>query len=729
MREFHEALRDMNVRVSEPTLLEIGRYFQAPTLKDRRNYRAHHHRLDQDCQHRNIVGDSIDSAGIEISYAPLMDVVFGRKVVRETRRGSSSQGVNDDRRSDDEQEEAHETRGKATSERRRQPCDAKDESEREEHSDNSDRSYVDVTRIRAVRHSVLEARDALGRPPLFLAAAAGAVSAAKALIRHGASSTLGIDGTGLTAHTVSPSLFMRKIFAAEARKSLDQAIYGRSASNHHYSATEAAGGPDDKEAIQESAGVDTALDGDIETFTGLTRKMEMWVSTLSEGELASTRASEARMDQKTSLYLAAAAGLPSSVKDLMQRGVRETDEMWPARPAWTTFWQSPTAKQDSRVSAATQGAHGQGVAAKGSMNTLSLKTDASGWSPLHACCTESSPQHYYCALHLLGSSSNANPRTNTGKTPLHVAACVEGVAGGRGGVSVLSQHAFVGTNVVYLRCRFCCVGRYRSKNIVGLRAILRGAVTCWAIAMRPADTWNHHQLFFQKFRSECSISPCFNVNHNGDSIKTNHEPEQPATGIHVEKIFQDTVNKISMRITFLGNLRAPTSATQGDLIPLLVSHGADLEAEDDDGLRPIHLAAKAGRHVALLALLSAGADLYSVTPRKRNALHHSVAGRHGDATRLLAYWDSDSGGLGRQRNAAGATPIDLGRCDGGMGKWESISTGGVVRQTASVSWLPMVSRRAVIGASRARSTAPSNLSRKPRMVFSITKPTEIISIL
>lgn len=106
--------------------------------------------------------------------------------------------------------------------------------------------------------------------------------------------------------------------------------------------------------------------------------------------------------------------------------------------------------------------------------------------------------------------------------------------------------------------------------------------------------------------------------------------------------------------------------TQGDIIPLLVSHGADLEAEDDDGLRPIHLAAKAGRHVALLALLTAGADLYSVTPRKRNALHLSVAGRHGDATRLLAYWDSDVGGLGRQRDAAGATPIDLGRCDGWM---------------------------------------------------------------
>lgn len=92
-----------------------------------------------------------------------------------------------------------------------------------------------------------------------------------------------------------------------------------------------------------------------------------------------------------------------------------------------------------------------------------------------------------------------------------------------------------------------------------------------------------------------------------------------------------------------------------------MSHGADLEAKNGDGFRPLHLAAKEGRHVALLALLTAGANAYSVTPRRWNALHYAMATGDADATRLLAYWDSDSGILGKQKNCAGVTPMALRR--------------------------------------------------------------------
>lgn len=98
------------------------------------------------------------------------------------------------------------------------------------------------------------------------------------------------------------------------------------------------------------------------------------------------------------------------------------------------------------------------------------------------------------------------------------------------------------------------------------------------------------------------------------------------------------------------------------MISLLVSHGADMEAQDSDGLRPVHFAAKAGQHVTLLALLTAGADPYPLTRRGWNALHYSVAGGHVDATRLLTYWDSDCGSFGIQKNSTGALPMDLGRC-------------------------------------------------------------------
>ena len=103
------------------------------------------------------------------------------------------------------------------------------------------------------------------------------------------------------------------------------------------------------------------------------------------------------------------------------------------------------------------------------------------------------------------------------------------------------------------------------------------------------------------------------------------------------------------------------TASQSDFIPLLVSHGGDLEARDGDGLRPIHYAAKAGKHATLLSLLVAGAHPGTVTPRRWNALHYAVAFGHSDAVRLLAWWDSDSGALLRQKNSAGVTPRDLSR--------------------------------------------------------------------
>lgn len=98
------------------------------------------------------------------------------------------------------------------------------------------------------------------------------------------------------------------------------------------------------------------------------------------------------------------------------------------------------------------------------------------------------------------------------------------------------------------------------------------------------------------------------------------------------------------------------------MIPLLVSHGADVNARDSDGRHPLHIAAEAGQAAAVLALLMAGADRLSVTPRGWNALHYAVAGGHIPAARVLTYFDSDAGALGVQRNCAGLTPANLSRC-------------------------------------------------------------------
>lgn len=96
---------------------------------------------------------------------------------------------------------------------------------------------------------------------------------------------------------------------------------------------------------------------------------------------------------------------------------------------------------------------------------------------------------------------------------------------------------------------------------------------------------------------------------------------------------------------------------------MLVSHGANLEAQDYDELCPTYIAAKAGWHVALHPILSAGADLWSATPTRWNALHFAAVGGDTDAVRLLVYWDSDAGVLSRQKNTAETIPAELARCD------------------------------------------------------------------
>ena len=444
MRLFREALHDVSVRVSEETLLEVGRYFQAPTLKSRRR------RQDtNDSRHGTTPGSrdaAIDCALFEISYVPLMDVVFGRRSVVEHARGNPSR------------EEEHEWDGppsyrEETPTNRRLGWDDDQQEARpdkglDERSDDDGHCYVSVDRIRAARVAVIEIPDSLGRSPLFLAAVAGRVSAAKTLIRHGAAYAVAVEGTGLTPYSVAPSLLMRRVLAAEARRSLYLAI---SDQPHGDCAGD--------EALVEDAGERTRPHGqggeegqpgqalNDAMKTEKSHRMEMWVSTLAEEELVA-HAGQVRADQKTSLHLAAAAGLPAAIKDLLDRGIgRSKDERRRAPagkgvsgacsppPTWRTSLKfSDAARGESQRLTAPRSiaSHNR---SRDVANLAALTTDANGWSPLHACCAEASPQHYSCALALLSSQRDPNARTNTGKTPLHVAASAADSPEVRGGVS------------------------------------------------------------------------------------------------------------------------------------------------------------------------------------------------------------------------------------------------------------------------------------------------------
>ncbi|CAB1096907.1 unnamed protein product [Ectocarpus sp. CCAP 1310/34] len=537
MRQFRECLFDVNVRVSEQTLLEVGRYFRAPTLKSPSGRHQHKIRDSRRGGARVRRDSATDSMLVEVSYVPLMDTVFGRNDVKESRRKGS---YRDDKETDYPFNGWDDARGYEPRKENKALCLPEAYSSEDDGDDDScEHCFVDVDRIRAARIAILETTDALSRPPLFLAAAAGNVPAAKTLIRHGAASACAVDGTGLTPHSVAPSLLMRRVLAAEARKSLCQTLSKRTEDR-------SLGGciPDMISDRKEERGL---LRGRFDHGSELkeaieseslqrddNRRIEMWISTLAEDELAQTRASEARVDQKTSLHLAATAGLPDSVTDLLGRGIgesgKETAGAAQGCAKWDTSWKpSEDIIGRARLNAG-HCAYDHYSIPRGMSDAATLATDANGWSALHACCTEDSTQHYSCALALLGSHGDPNARTNTGKTPLHIAASASGSA-------------------------------------------------------------------------------------------------------------------------------------KSDVIPMLVSHGTSLEAQDADGLRPIHFAARKGRHIALLALLTAGADPWSVTSRRWNALHYSAASGSLWCTRLLAYWDSDSGVLARQENSAGTTAMALGRTD------------------------------------------------------------------
>ncbi|CAM9689933.1 unnamed protein product [Ectocarpus sp. 4 AP-2014] len=537
MRQFRECLFDVNVRVSEQALLEVGRYFRSPTLKSRSGRHQHEVRDSQRGDARVRRDSATDSTLVEVSYVPLMDVVFGRKDVKESRRKGSNQ---DDKGTHEPSNDWEDARGYEP--RRENKALYLPEAysiEDDNDNDSYEHCFVDIDRIRAARIAVLETTDALRRPPLFLAAVAGNVPAAKALIRHGAASACAVDGTGFTPHSVAPSLLMRRVLATEARKSLCQALSKRTEDRSlgRCIPDMTSDRKEERELLRERLDHGSELKEASESESlqrADNRRMEMWISTLAEDELAQTRASEARVDLKTSLHLAATAGLPDSVTDLLGRGIgesgKETVGAAQGCAKWDTSWKPSEDNIGRARLSAGHCAYDHHNIPRGMSDAATLATDANGWSALHACCTEDSTQHYSCALALLSAHDDPNARSNTGKTPLHIAASASGSA-------------------------------------------------------------------------------------------------------------------------------------KSDVIPMLVSHGTSLEAQDADGLRPIHFAARKSRHIALLALLTAGADPWSVTSRRWNALHYSAASGSLWCTRLLAYWDSDSGVLARQENSAGTTAMDLGRTD------------------------------------------------------------------
>lgn len=91
-----------------------------------------------------------------------------------------------------------------------------------------------------------------------------------------------------------------------------------------------------------------------------------------------------------------------------------------------------------------------------------------------------------------------------------------------------------------------------------------------------------------------------------------------------------------------------------DVVALLLSNGAKVDAIDYRGQSALHLAARGGYYSACDRLLEAGADPNLADSRGDTPLHSAAAGGHDEATRSIL----DHGGAADLKNQRGQTPAD-----------------------------------------------------------------------
>lgn len=482
LEEFREALRDLHVTVTRQTLSEVARRFPART---RRGSSRRRREMQWEDKHTVSCGEGTE-VDVFLSYGLLVDAVCSREGLRKpSDRSAVEAGVrfelpsnsherNRGRslvRTEDKLGEAEGAPGQLSGRRlqlRHSIAAGKQviEKKEDDDGDDGDRYFVDVPRIRAARLAALDSKDALGRSSIFVASATGAVSALKVLFQHGATPTCTVQGTALTALSVARDALTRRVLADAVRASLENVMSCRRQRNtarmnstpgvtivlkgsDSEPAPREAGKKDDRVLTRGSEGDDIDVGDGVCHSARESRYMESMVAFLAENERSLPLEGQYRADMKSSLHVAAAVGLPTVLKNIVARDHKDTNVNDRAgggsrtgRPAWDfSCFRSPSAAEDCRKLGVNEfSSHPSSVAHPKKKQEqqwmLPLKPDASGRSALHACCAEASPEHYRCALALLESQSNPNLRTNTSRTPLHVAAAsVSGHAGAPGGVS------------------------------------------------------------------------------------------------------------------------------------------------------------------------------------------------------------------------------------------------------------------------------------------------------
>ena len=78
-----------------------------------------------------------------------------------------------------------------------------------------------------------------------------------------------------------------------------------------------------------------------------------------------------------------------------------------------------------------------------------------------------------------------------------------------------------------------------------------------------------------------------------------------------------------------------------NLIQLLIKNKAALEAKDEQGCTPLHLACKKGSLEACSMLLAYESDIYALDERKWTALHYAAYNGFPKVCKKLLTWSTD----------------------------------------------------------------------------------------
>ena len=132
------------------------------------------------------------------------------------------------------------------------------------------------------------------------------------------------------------------------------------------------------------------------------------------------------------------------------------------------------------------------------------------------------------------------------------------------------------------------------------------------------------------------------------------------------------VDKKADIIAFSNNKRTPLHLASKMNFPHIVDYLIDkiisknraenkkyLNAQDENGCTPSHLAAKEGNTKCLETLLTKGADLYAVDSCGWNILHYASFHAHKDTIRFICKYDADYDKLLNTRNTQNKLPIEI----------------------------------------------------------------------